>query len=321
MGTRLTHDDPILAAACAWLAAADGHAAYAGPDPGDHDLAPLLSRETGRRQLYLSWTAEWFRSEETVRPALAGTADSGARLWAVKGADLARSVYPFPAARTMCDLDFMVERDHLGRVLSAFAAEGWKLASPGWGVFTSGIVSELKLSKSGIRVELHTHPFYFPATFPGRLPGDLLLGGRELDTGLLGLAWHNALLWCVLHMLTNRVLRPVWWVDLFLLSCRVSGAGTWREFYAGAAGTGLGGAVSDLLSDAVRRTGAPVPPDVTSSLAACRSRRERVLEGLLGESGRPSLTNLLHLGGWRRVSWLFAVLWLRATGGSVVREG
>jgi hypothetical protein len=318
METDPTTFDPVLEYACRWLGSGD---AFEGPDPSGHELAPLLSRVTGRRELYLAAAAEWFRSEQTVMPVLRRLEDSGARLWAVKGADLARSVYPFPGARTMCDVDFLVEREFLDAALESFACCGWEVRSTGWGVFTSGIVSELKFSRNGIRAELHTHPFYFPATLPGRLPGDLYEGGRRLADGLLGLGWHNALLYCILHMLTNSVRRPVWWVDLYLLAGRVSAAGTWLRFSRGAAGTGLGGAVSDLLSEAVLRTGAPVPSGVIGALAECRSGRETVLAGLTGASGRPSLTNLRCLPGWRRVSWGLAVLWLRITGGSILRSG
>jgi hypothetical protein len=322
MRTSISRPDEITVAACRWLSMGGSRGDYTGPDPGgSHDLAPLLSKETGRRSLYLSAAASWFRNEQLILPALKRLAASGARLWAVKGLDVAGTLYPFPGGRPMCDVDFLAEREHLDNAIRAFIESGWTPLSPGRGILRSGIVSELKLSRAGARAEIHTHPFYFPATFPGRLPRDLFAGGRDLMPGLSGLAWHNALLYCTLHMLTNVCLRPAWWVDVYLLTGKVSDTGSWMEFARNAACTGLGRPIGNLLSIAVRELGANVPPAVPVVLNLDDRGREHVLKGLRGGSGRPSKTNLIHLGGWKRVSWLVSMLWLALTGQGVLRSG
>ncbi len=321
MKTTFSRPDEVTKAVCRWLSEGGSRDNYTGPDPGGtHDLAPLLSRETGREALYLSTAASWFRSEQMILPALERAAISGARLWAVKGFDLAGTLYPFPGGRPMCDVDFLVEREHLDRSIRAFSESGWTIVSPGWGIFTTGIVSEIKLSRAGIRAEIHTHPFYFPATFPGRLPQDLFEGGRDLMPGLLGLEWHNALLYCALHMLTNTFLRPVWWVDVCLLAAKVSEAGSWMKFTHRAAGTGLGRPLGIILSMAAHELGASIPPTVGILLDRDHRGRELVLEWLRGGPGKPSKINLIHLSGWKRVSWLFSMLWLALTGQGVLRS-
>jgi hypothetical protein len=312
--------DGTTAAVCRWLSRGGSPGDYGGPDPGTgHDLSPLLSRETGRRELYLTATASWFRKEQMIRPALDRIAGSGAEVWAVKGLDLAESLYPFPGGRPMCDVDFLVDSRNLDEVLGSFIRSGWTMRSPGMGAFRAGIVSELKLSLAGVRAEIHTHPFYFPRTMPGRLPADLFTGGRNLSPGLAGLSWHNALLYCILHMLTNASLRPVWWVDVFLLSRKVTGAGSWMEFTANAAGTGLGRPIAGLLTEAEESLGIHLPPAVAMMLRRDARGRERILEGLRGERGKPTLTCLRHLHGWRRLAWLVSLLWLAVTGGDAVR--
>ena len=294
---------------------------YDGPDPGStHDLSPLLSRETGSRELYLKSVASWFRQEQIINPTLEKLEAEGSRIWAFKGFDLARSVYPFPGGRQMCDADFMVEESHLQHVISIFRAEGWEIRTPGIGVFNSGIVSELKMHRMGSGAEIHTHIFYFPGTFPGRLPPDLYNEGRLLEPGLMGFAWHNALLLCLIHMLTHTDLRPAWWVDICLLCAKVTEADSWKRFAGNAWGTCLGRPLASLLSTATTSLGAPVRPEVISMLESDRRGRDGIIEKLKTQSKVPTLLNLLHMTGWKRVSWFFPILWLALTGQHPLRR-
>lgn len=295
---------------------------YDGPDPGTtHDLSPLLSGETANRELYLKSTASWFRREQIINPVLEKLEAEGCRIWAFKGFDLARSVYPFPGGRQMCDADFMVEESHLRHVISAFRTEGWEIRTPGDGVFNSGIVSELKMHRMDSSAEIHTHVFYFPATFPGRLPSDLYSEGRLLEPGLMGFAWHNTLLMCLLHMLTHIDLRPAWWVDVCLLCAKVTETGSWKVFTENAWGTCLGKPLASLLSTAAVNLDAPVPQEVTSVLESDDRGREGIIEKLNARSKVPTLLNLIHLTGWKRISWLFSILWLALTGQHPLRRG
>ena len=311
--------DRVTRAACTWLLDGGRKGAYRGPDPGDaHDLSPLLAGETGRPRLRLLASGQWLRRRQLVRPVLRRLDDLGGRVWAIKGFDLAESVYPSPGGRLMCDVDLLVESDMVAAARSCFPSGEWVRGTPGDGVFSAGIVSEMKYLRWNTMVELHTHIFYFPATFPGRLPGDLFEGGREIAPALRGLAWHNALLIVLLHMLCHTVLRPAWWVDAVLLCNRVFEAGFWHDFCRGAAMTALGRELAGLL-DTAADLGAPVPARVTAALRNAPLQRGGILRTLRRGRGWPTLANLAHLRGWRRLSWLYPMLWLALTGGRPIR--
>ncbi|MCK5115153.1 MAG: nucleotidyltransferase family protein [Candidatus Aegiribacteria sp.] len=318
---NIEHRDAITVAACQWLLSGGLTGAYSGPDPGPaHDLSPLLAKEMGRKDISLSAAGAWFRQEQIVRPVLERLSEAGIEVWAIKGFDLARSVYPFPGGRPMCDADVFLDDDNRQKILSIFTQSGWSRGSPGDGIFNSGIVSEMKMYKHDVMVELHTHIFYFPATFPGRLPIDLFDKGRLLEPGLMGFAWHNALLMVLLHMLTNVRIRPVWWVDICMLCMKISKAGTWAEFARNAFETKLGNSIATLLGTASVELEAPVPGSVLEVLRVTDSGREDIIEKL--KSGRkvPTLLNLRYLTGWKRISWLYALFWLVLTGQHPLRR-
>lgn len=303
--------DLITKDACKWLLAGAVSGGYTGPDPTvRHDLIPLLSRETGKQQVSLSAGAAWFRQEQIVRTVLKRIAKEGITVWAMKGFDLARSIYPFPGGRPMCDADLFIEEKNRQKIIRIFKKAGWSKRSPGDGVFTSGIVSEMKMCKHGVMAELHSHIFYFPATFPGRLPEDLFENGRLLEPGLMGFAWHNALLLVIIHMLTNISIRPVWWVDICLLCCKVTEGGTWDKFQRNAFGTKLGPAIASTLLTASSELGVPVPGEIINSLQVKKYQREDILTRLKIGSRIPTLLNLKYLTGWKRISWGFALFWL-----------
>lgn len=301
--------DAVTRAACRWLLDGAVPGTYAGPLPApEHALAPLLSGETGRGDIRLTSELLWYRQERIIRPVLERIALRELRIWAFKGFDLARSVYPVPGGRPMGDADLFLEPGTRQAILRAFHEEGWSRGSTGDGEFSSGIVSEMKMHRRGILVELHTHVFYFPATFPGRLPPDLFAGGRPLGAGLMGFDWHHALLLVLLHLLTNRVTRPAWWTDVCLLGGKVGEAGSWGAFVRDAGMTRLGHAMSHPLRTASEELGAPVPRRVIEALQRQDASREGVLEQLLGRPKIPTLLNLRYLTGWRRISWSCALL-------------
>lgn len=106
--------DGITRAACRWLGAGAPRGGYEGPEPGGgHNLFPLLSMEFGKREAFLLSSAQWFRQEQILGPLLKMLSDEGEALWAFKGFDLARSVYPFPEGRPMGDADLYVEAGNL----------------------------------------------------------------------------------------------------------------------------------------------------------------------------------------------------------------
>ena len=303
--------DLITKEVCKWLLTGAVSGGYAGPEPGiRHDLTPLLSRETGNQQVSLSSGAMWFRQEQILRTVLQRIAEEGVAVWAMKGFDLARSIYPFPGGRPMCDADLFIEERDRQKILRIFRQSGWSKGSPGDGIFTSGIVSEMKMYKHGVMVELHSHIFYFPATFPGKLPFDLFDNGRLLEPGLMGFAWHNALLLVIIHMLTNSSIRPVWWIDICLICSKVTQVGTWDLFLRNAFGTKLGAEIAEPLEKALYELNAPVPVEIIRVLKSVQSGREYILTKMRSRSKVPTLLNLKHLAGWKRISWGYALFWL-----------
>lgn len=296
--------DSTTVNACRWLSAPGEKAAV---PPQDHDLFPMLSAGSSSGSDRLVYSAEHFRKQQIVAPVADLMAHRSIPVWAFKGFDLAESLYPFPGARPMNDVDLYIRTADRQQVVSCFRADGWQLLSPGYGTFTSNIVSELKAFKNGVLAEVHTHIFYFPAAFPGRLPCDLFRSWRELPGGFRGFNWHNTLLFVLLHMALNPVLRPVWWVDVFLIAREVDRLKMWGEFAANAAGTQLGRTLAFLLSASVDYLNAPVPESVIGFLKT-GSSRDFILHGLLGKSPIPSITNLLCCRDWRAISMVLPVL-------------
>ncbi len=311
--------DAITKAACKWLLSGAVQGSYSGPDPGkSHGLTSLLSEETGRPKVTLAGAAMWLRLEQTLKPVLQKLEAEGMTVWAVKGFDLARTVYPFPGGRPMCDADLFIEETNCRQIIRIFSESHWYKEGPGDGIFSSGIVSEMKMIKLGVMVELHTHIFYFPATFPGKLPADFYQGGRALEPGLMGFAWHNALLLVIIHLLTNKAVRAVWWTDICLLCLKVTEAETWEQFTVNALGTCLGAAVASVLCVARDELSAPVPETAILPLKHCCEGREAILSKLRKGNKLPTLLNLRYLTGWKRISWLAALFQLVVTGGRPV---
>ncbi len=313
--------DAITTAVCKWILSGEIHGAYEGPDPvATHGLAPVLSKETGRNHISLSMAADWIRREHIVKPVLERISEEGLTVWAIKGFDLARSVYSFPGARPMTDVDLFLKKEDVRKVLAVFDRCGWSGWSPGSNIFTAGIVSEIKMFRLDVMVELHTHIFYFPATFPGKLPPDLFENGRFLESGLFGFDWHNALLVVILHIMTNSDIRPVWWVDICLLCKKVTEAGTWKIFSRNAHATNLDNQVASILAVAAAEFGAPVPENVMAVLWNGDRGRGNVVDKLKIGRKIPTLLNLKYLIGWKKVSWLFSLLWLVLTGQRPMRK-
>jgi hypothetical protein len=317
---KTTQPDVITIAACRWLLSGAEAGCYSGPEPGSmHGLSPLLSGETGMREISLSCAAMWLRLEQTIRPVLKSIAENNTTVWAAKGFDLARSVYPFPGGRPMCDADFFIRKSEYNLVLNEFSRSKWLIVSPGDGVFTSGIVSEIKMIRHEVIAELHTHIFYFPATFPGKLPADLFQGGRLLEPGLMGFAWHNALLIVILHLLTNSSIRPVWWVDITLLCAKVTETDTWELFAKNAFGTMLGNSIASTLEVARKQLEAPVPERVIHTLQNLESSRDVILQQLRRGKKIPTILNLRYLPSWKRIAWLAALFKLLLTNGQPLK--
>jgi len=293
--------DPVTAAACGWAGLGFPEGGYRGPAPAaDHPLRPLLGSESGPgegRRRALALAAGWLRRNRALEEPCLLMQRAGLRPVAVKGWDLSQSVYPFLGARPMGDVDLMLRPSQLRRAELAFTSLGWNVLCPGRPLLTSGTVSELKLvSPEGILVELHTHPFYFPALFPGRLPDSLYVPCRRLEPGLWAPSWPATLMMLLLHALTESETIPRQWVDIAAVCGKLSGRGGWPGLCLWLCRSGLGPAAGDMLA-AAAEVGAPVPKGVPRSLSACPDR-SGILAALRYRRGAPTLLAALR-GGWR----------------------
>lgn len=313
--------DLVTKETCKWLSKGARSGQYTGPKPElNHGLIPLLSRELALTEVNLQSTAMWFKQEQILRKVLIKIDKAGIVVWAVKGYDLSRSVYPFPGGRPMCDADLFIQEKDRQKALSVFLDDGWTRVSPGDGVFTSGIVSEMKMLKQGLMAELHTHIFYFPATFPGKLPYDLFTDGRLLEPGLMGFAWHNALLLVIIHLLTNTSIRAVWWIDIYLLCNKITESDGWEKFLVNAKSTNLCNSIALPLATSMNDLGALVPKWVIKTLREQSSGRDKILTELKKGKKIPTLLNIKHLTGWKKLSWSFALFWLILSGKNPLKK-
>jgi len=314
--------DPVTAAACHWAGRGFPPGGYEGPaPPGDHPLRPLLGSASGAgegRSRALELAAGWLRRNRALEEPCRLMRRAGLRPVAVKGWDLSQSVYPFLGARPMGDVDLMVRPSQLRRAELAFTSLGWNALCPGRPLLTSGTVSELKLvSPEGILVELHTHSFYFPALFPGRLPDSLYEPCRRLEPGLGAPSWPATLMMLLVHALTESENIPRQWVDIAAACGKLSGGGGWPELCLWLSRSGLGPAAGKMLA-AAAEAGAPVPESVPSALSACPDR-SRILAALRYRRGAPTLLAAL-LGGWRGAGLGAAQLYRILFGGGPLRR-
>lgn len=250
--------------------------------------------------LALRVTASWMLMRAALETPCRLMERKGLPVAAVKGWDLSQSLYPFEGCRPMGDVDLLLPPARAAEALQAFLSCGWKAMGPGRGLFSSGTVSEMKLvSPRGQLVELHTHPFYFPSTFPGRSPQLLPAPNRRLEPGLGALAWPDSLAFLLLNVLAEPSTRPTQWVDIAASCRKLSNLDDWLTLCRRLAPTGLGPAAGSVLEMAAD-LGAVVPHRVLALLRSFPDRR-RVLRALHLGRGVPTLTAVL-LGGWRGIS-------------------
>jgi hypothetical protein len=256
--------------------------------------------------------ARWTMITEALRPSLARLESAGIQVWAWKGLDYAQTLYPSPRMRPMKDIDVLVHPGSLCAMTNILAATGWTRTDRPEHLVEAGIVGSATFTRGAVDLDVHHHPFYFPACMPGVLPGGLLTEGRPLAPGLLALSLGHSLLLHFLHMVQHACMREMWWLDAALLTGGMDAA-DWKLFAASAGPTGLAGVFALLLDRLSEVFSTAVPGAVTDSLHRAPDR-SWILPLMRGRRGMPTVAALVALGGWRRISFA-ASLMARVAGG------
>lgn len=283
-------------------------------------LAGVLSRiESGRaapavpeRPRMSPVTARLVAVEGALEPVLESLAGQGVGVWAWKGIDYARSLYPDPSMRSMSDADLFVRPRDMRSTAGAFLRSGWTMMNPGAPLLTSMVVGAVTLRRGSLDADLHCHPLYFPWALPGRLPPDLFESPRRCGRLLLGFRWAHATLLHLLHMSSHRRRRPEWWLDLALLCGRMTPSDWLSLSYWGAA-SGLGGSLAVILEDCMASTGRGAPGRALEALRRGPSREGMAALAARGR-GLPTVSAALAGTGWRRTSFCAAMIYRLAAG-------
>lgn len=308
--------------------AAAAFAALTGADPpkglppggneacpsGDRDLAAILRTGPDWRTIRRLQSARWLVQESALRAACRTLSASGIDAWGYKGADYALTLYPDPVLRPMSDIDLIVRPCDMTGAMTALRRGGWEASPHVVPLVTSGIVAVVLLRKGEVILDLHSHPSYFPSTIPGRLPHPAETAGTVTEAGFISPPPPYSLLLTLLHILRHGRGRPVWWLDAALL---VSGMedSDWRKFAYDAVRTGLSSRLADLLRTVQSFSGAAIPHRALELMVAAPDRG-RFLDLPRSIPGSGSLAAVVTLRGWRRASFVPALIMKLVTGGS-----
>ncbi len=303
------HPDHYLTSWLEWRNLNADRAYMGSLPPVEHVLAPLLRSSADRHdRSTVQSAALWTRHLTVLKPTLDLLALRGLRVWAWKGFDYALSLYPSPGDRPMFDIDLLVEPQFLDSVLETVSDSNWRPGSDQpLDLFRQGALSEYKLYLNGVRLELHTHPFYFPSTFPGHLPSDLYESGRILMPGLMGLRWEYALLLSLLHQSQQTSSKQTMWLEEYLMAELISTRDGWQVFEKASLETGLDRENRGILSVLDTLQDSSIPKRLCRPLEDAGSRN-RILEMLRAGNGMPTLAALITLNWRLRLSYIHMLL-------------
>lgn len=279
----------------------------------DRDLAAILRTGPDWRTVRRLQAARWIVLEGALRSICATLSASGIDTWGYKGADYALTLYPDPVLRPMSDIDLIVRRCDMTSAMAVLRRSGWEACPPGMPLVTSGIVAGVLLWRGSVALDLHSHPSYFPSTLPGRLPHPSETAGTLTDEGFISPPAPYSLLLTLLHILRHGRGRPVWWLDAALLASGM-GDSDWRDFTYDATRTGLAPRLAGLLGVLQSFSGVGIPPRAFELMLAAPDRG-RFLDYSRSVRGGGSLAAVVTLRGWRRASFVPALLMRLVSGG------
>ena len=158
--------------------------------------------------------------ERRLADAVAALADAGISVLLLKGAALARTVYPAFRDRPMSDLDLLVRPGDAPRARSVLLGAGWAPQFAGSCDELYGAMHHLppladtRIPAMRVRLELHTH-LLPPISDPFALHPDELWAAAVPARGLPGEArvpsLHHRLLHCCIHFAWSHALEKAAW--------------------------------------------------------------------------------------------------------------
>jgi hypothetical protein len=271
------------------------------------DRRPDAAQLAAWRLRFLSAAAEAERGGRQVDDLLARLAEADVPAMPLKGAWLARHVYPEPACRPMADIDLLVPRASVEAADGVFRAAGY---TGGGAILSERFIMEhaYRHPEGGRPVEMHW-----------RFVSDVLPGLPEPDPGELwrvsaagGGVWRlppaDHLLLVAHHALHHRLGLPLRaWLDLVLLARHVAAAGG-GALEAAARRWRLGRAAPAVLDAAAALLRAPCPPplDAWTAGADPAGREQAVALALAWAAEQPpsagaTLAQFQERRGWSRL--------------------
>lgn len=214
--------------------------------------------------------AEMVRRRE-IAEVLEDLHDSGVRAVMIKGAALAYSVYPDPAARARLDTDVVIDAADQVAVREVFARRGYT-APP----YCAELFSQIELKKTDpfglthifdVHWQISTQP-----VFAGLLTHEEILSRAvpvpALGPHALGPSAPDALLLACVHpvMHHQNAERVLWLYDIHLLASRLSRA-DFSLFTQRAKQKAVAAVCAHQLRLAQRRLGTPIPEGVVGDLS------------------------------------------------------
>ncbi len=266
-------------------------------------LRTLLRTARYREQL------RWATYERIFLEALRALAAAGVPVIVLKGAALARAVYPDPALRHSHDIDLMVRREHLAPAASALARAGFAR-----GRFVQASDDAMLAHPSGLPVALHVRPSGAP--WPAAALAEVWARSRplaDLSAPARALSPADSLTQvCSQAALFGSRATLVWACDAWLILARERDL-EWDVLVRAATASHVALPVAALLRYLATELDAAVPVEVVDALVRASEADRLGLELALAGARRgrggayPSLFR--RCAGWHErravLGWMF----------------
>jgi putative nucleotidyltransferase-like protein len=286
-----------------------------------HGVGPLLAHHLHCSGVLRDWpepVSKWLRqaareevlADQVRRPELlhllSTMATVNVRPLIMKGAAVADLYYPSPFLRPRCDVDLLIRKKDVARVIALMGDCGYRRASLIPGDLVMPQCPFFKADRSGFP---HTYDLHWQIANPQPFAGVLLfdeLAGRSIELPALGehartLAHIDALLLACIHRVAHHADSPrlLWLYDIHLMASCMDRQ-TFQGFAALAAEKQVAAVCAGGLALAQTWFHTELPMDLMEALRACASTEPSAR--YIGGRMRPLdvlLSDLRLLRGWR----------------------